>query len=392
VDDDPALLEALPGALALRMPELIVHTSDSAAAALARLAEVEYDAVVTDIKMPGMDGLTLLEKIGIIQPDTPTLMISGHGEHDLTIQALRGGAYDFIQKPIDRDYFVVALQRAIATHELRREVAAHRLALEAHARDLEEIVARRTAELVRATEAKDEFLGLISHEMRTPLTVITGGVHLLQRRSLSPEQSAEILNDVDREGQRLLRIVEDLLALAHASLEDPALSEPLSTRTLLHTTVETMRARSDREIIIRAEPNVPMIMGDPAYIERVLENLVSNSLKYSDPSQPIEISVTSDPIGDVLISVRDCGRPVSEEEAERIFERFYRSKSNSGSVSGAGMGLTVCKRMIEALSGKIWATPREGGGLEVHFTLPRYPDELAETYLDAIEAAGPVPA
>src|SRR2546427_558638 len=120
VDDDPALLQALPEALRLRMDGVTVDVADSAAAALERLAARDYDVIVTDIKMPGMDGLALMAEIRRRQPDTPTLMITGHGEYDLAVRALRGGAYDFMQKPIDRDSFVASLYRAIRAHALSR--------------------------------------------------------------------------------------------------------------------------------------------------------------------------------------------------------------------------------------------------------------------------------
>jgi FixJ family two-component response regulator len=120
VDDDLALLQALPEALRLRMGEVIVDTADSAAAALDRIAGHDYDAIVSDIKMPGMDGLALLAEIRARRPETPTLLITGHGEYSLAIEALRGGAYDLIQKPIDRDYFLAALRRAIQMGELNR--------------------------------------------------------------------------------------------------------------------------------------------------------------------------------------------------------------------------------------------------------------------------------
>jgi DNA-binding NtrC family response regulator len=122
VDDDPALLQALPEALRIRMSGVTVDTADSASAALDQIAARDYDAIVTDIKMPGMDGLELLAEIRMRRPDTPTLMITGHGEHSLAIGALRGGAYDFIQKPIDRDYFVTSLRRAIEMGELGRRI------------------------------------------------------------------------------------------------------------------------------------------------------------------------------------------------------------------------------------------------------------------------------
>jgi PAS domain S-box-containing protein len=139
VDDDTALLEALPRALRLRMNGIEIDTADTAADALERIHTVDYDAIVSDIKMPGMDGLALLEKIRDARPKTPTLLITGHGEHDLAVQALRGGAYDFVQKPIDRDYFVASLERAIQMRRLDRQVEEQRIALERHARVLEHV-------------------------------------------------------------------------------------------------------------------------------------------------------------------------------------------------------------------------------------------------------------
>ena len=139
VDDDPALLEALPEALRLRMSELAVETCDSAPDALGKIAGEDYDAIVTDIKMPGMDGLALLEEIQRLRPETPTLLITGHGEHDLAVQALRRGAYDYIQKPIDREYFVASLGRAIEKRGLARRIELQRLELERHSHVLEHV-------------------------------------------------------------------------------------------------------------------------------------------------------------------------------------------------------------------------------------------------------------
>jgi PAS domain S-box-containing protein len=139
VDDDRALLDALPEALRLRVDGIQIDTSETAADALERIKDTDYDAIVSDIKMPGMDGLALLREIRELRPATPTLMITGHGERELAVQALRGGAYDFVQKPIDRDYFVASLERAIQLRRLDRQVEQQRLALERHARVLEHV-------------------------------------------------------------------------------------------------------------------------------------------------------------------------------------------------------------------------------------------------------------
>ncbi len=147
VDDDPALLQALPEALRIRMAGLTVDTADSGAAALEQITARDYDAIVTDIKMPGMDGLEFLAEIRTRRPDTPILMITGYGELDLVVQALRAGAYDFIRKPIDRDYFVASLRRAMEARELSRRVKGQQLGLERHLNELETIVEERTREL-----------------------------------------------------------------------------------------------------------------------------------------------------------------------------------------------------------------------------------------------------
>src|SRR5687767_5624858 len=96
VDDDPALLEALSEALTLRMDGLGVETADSAKSALQRIGDTDHDAIVVDIKMPGMDGLELLAEIKKRQPQTPVLLITGHGDQELAVQALRGGAFDYV--------------------------------------------------------------------------------------------------------------------------------------------------------------------------------------------------------------------------------------------------------------------------------------------------------
>jgi DNA-binding NtrC family response regulator len=189
VDDDPVLLSALPEALRLRMSGLTVDIADSAATAMDRIAARDYDAIVTDIKMPGTDGLTLLAEIRVRYPDTPTLLITGHGEHAMAIEALRGGAFDFIQKPIDRDYFVASLRRAIHARELGRRAKEHSRALERRADQLEQTIEERTRELgelrsvldsplrwlIGPSRELDTVVQQIIHVADSPLTVLVQG-------------------------------------------------------------------------------------------------------------------------------------------------------------------------------------------------------------------------
>ena len=120
VDDDPDLLKILPEAIQLRLPDSVIDTAQSSQMALERIKVVDYDAIVTDIKMPGMDGLALMQAIRQTRPSTPTLLMTAHGERDLAVKSLESGAYAFLQKPLDRVFLSAWLKRAIELRQLSR--------------------------------------------------------------------------------------------------------------------------------------------------------------------------------------------------------------------------------------------------------------------------------
>src|SRR5438045_3580248 len=231
VDDDPALLEALSEGLQLRMESVEIETCECASAALDRLSVTDYDAVVADIKMPGMDGLELLARIRDLQPDTPTLLITGHGEHDLAVRALRGGAHDYVQKPIDRDYFVGSLSHAIETHRLHRRVEQRKRTLEKQTQGLEKLLEKRahelrelyqreamsraeleriSAELEAARSRREELVSMIAHDLATPLTTLRGYAQLLARPDVPSAQRERATSIIISESTRMARLVHDL--------------------------------------------------------------------------------------------------------------------------------------------------------------------------------------
>ena len=216
VDDDPALLQALPETLRLRMSGVTVDTADSALAALERISARDYDAIVTDIKMPGMDGLTLLAEILGRQPDTPTLMITGHGEYDLALRALRGGAYDFIQKPIDRDRFVESLHRAIQAHTLNRRTKDRQLALERCAGELEKIAQHLGREDARVLIVDDDpaLLQALPEMLRLRMggvTVDTADSALAALERISVRDYDAIVTDIKMPGMDGLTLLAEIL-------------------------------------------------------------------------------------------------------------------------------------------------------------------------------------
>ncbi|MFL5663286.1 MAG: response regulator [Ktedonobacteraceae bacterium] len=385
VDDDTALLQALPQALYLRMENIKVDSCDSAQVAIERIAEHEYDAIVSDIKMPGMDGLALLAKIQELSPDTPTLLITGHGEHDLAVQALRGGAYDFIQKPIDRDYLIAALQRAIHTHQLRSRVKAQQLTLELHARSLERMVQKRTNELVEANAAKDKFLSIVSHELKTPLTSLKGMTQLL-RRQVKRAEAIEVVSvglaDMERSIRRMEVLVNDLL--------DSSLIE--TNMFVLHrkrcNLVELCRHLID-EYTAGAGPSLTFeIPGDPIEVEvdvnrisQVIINLLSNARKYSPKGSPITLTLQQAGY-ETMFSVRDMGVGIPEEMLPHIFDQFYRVPSvevQNGPHVGLGLGLYISRKIVERHGGHIdvQSVPNQGSTFTV--VLPMYIDPSVES-------------
>lgn len=233
--------------------------------------------------------------------------------------------------------------------------------------------ARLYSDARRANDAKDEFLGLMSHELRTPITVIHGGARVLRSRgeTLDVETSAGILTDIERESNRLSRMLENLLALSRAELDREISVEPVLLQRLLPRFIEGLDVGPNREVHYSAEGDPASVAGEPSYIEHVVRNLVTNAVKYSPPDSPIEVVLREQPTG-ASVHVLDRGFGVGEGEASRIFERFYRSDRTAKLASGAGLGLAVCKRLVEAMEGEVWARPREGGGLEVGFRLPTY--------------------
>lgn len=234
---------------------------------------------------------------------------------------------------------------------------------------------RTEADLRRANEAKDEFLSMMSHELRTPLTVVNGGARILRSRGSQLEEAtrAAIINDIELESDRLFRMVENLLAMAHIEFAEEVHVEPVLAQRLLERVVESFRQRRpDREVEVHVDPGLPTLAAEPTYLEQVVRNLLSNADKYSPAGTVVELRVERSGRAEATVRVLDRGVGVAPEEAERIFERFYRSERTAKLAGGSGVGLALCRRLVTAMSGRMWAAPRPDGGLEVAFTLPLY--------------------
>ncbi len=237
------------------------------------------------------------------------------------------------------------------------------------------VVLRDVSRAKEAEAAREAFLGVLSHELRTPVTTIFGYAKVLQRPSQRADR-AEMLNDIEVEADRLYRIVEDLLALSRVEGGVAIEGEPI---LIQHVIEPLMASEAQRWPGIRYESELPAGLptarGERTYVEQVLRNLLSNAGKYSGPNAVVTITAEETPT-EVLVRILDRGIGIAEDETDRLFDLFYRSPTTARSATGAGIGLYVGRGLVTAMGGRIWARPRDGGGSEFGFSLPRFEEDM----------------
>ena len=260
--------------------------------------------------------------------------------------------------------------------EQEREVllAAERAA-RAEAEAAQELLTAQNTKLRELDRLKDEFLSLVSHELRTPLTSIRGYLELVldeEAGELNPEQR-RFLKAVDRNSTRLLRLVGDLLFVAQADAGRLTLEQSkVDLAALAAECVEGARPAADQKAIdlqLAAAP-VPPLVGDRGRLAQVLDNLISNALKFTPESGRVEVR-TAASNGDVLLEVRDSGIGIPAHEQPRLFERFFRAASaTEQAIPGTGLGLAIVKAIVEAHGGRIEVDSKPGAGTTFRVALP----------------------
>jgi PAS domain S-box-containing protein len=235
-----------------------------------------------------------------------------------------------------------------------------------------DITDRKDAETFR-----EAFVGILSHELRTPVTAIYAASTLLERPGLDEVQRDGLVDDISHEAERLRRLVEDLLVLAKT--ERGAIqvhTEPVLLQHILPRVCDQERTRwPDRRFELSIPAPLPVARAEEAFVEQIARNLLENAAKYGAPGEPIEV-ICDAPDGWPRVRVLDRGPGVDPAEAERLFELFYRSDRTSR-IAGSGIGLFVAHRLVESIGGSIWARPRDPGpGAEFGFRLQPVPEEL----------------
>jgi PAS domain S-box-containing protein len=222
-------------------------------------------------------------------------------------------------------------------------------------------------------QLKDEFISMVSHEMRTPLTVIMGGLSTLSQDhdKLTVEERENLTKNAIIESEELSHILDNLLELSRSRANRLAISyQVVELPAVIHNVIHRFENKTAHHFSVKLSEDLPIIEADAIRIERILLNLVQNAVKYTAPGKVIEVSARRQNTS-VLIGVSDEGIGIAEKDRSRLFNLFERIENKKeNSAPGIGLGLVVCRRLVEAHGGKIWVESQEGKGSTFCFTIP----------------------
>ncbi len=360
VDDRPENLLALEAVLApLGQPMLQARSGEEA---LRHLLTSEVAVIVLDVQMPGLDGFETAERIKQRErtADIPIIFLTAISQ-DLE-HRLRGygtGAVDYIFKPVE-----AAVLRAKVSVFLELHLKSRQLQEQA------EQLARKSADLERSNRDLEQFAYIASHDLQDPLRVIAGFVELLGDRldGADDPKVREWMRRITATSARMSSLISDLLAYARAG-SDPRPPEPVDLDAALATAIDNLRpAITAAGASVECGP-LGLALGRSNDLCQVLQNLVGNAVKFRRPGVAPSVHVEATRTDDtVSVCVRDNGRGIAGEDAERAFQVFERIDGDP--YPGTGLGLAVCRKIVERAGHRIWMEPNDGPGVTVRFTLP----------------------
>lgn len=299
--------------------------------------EFHPDVVFVDLKMPGISGFEVLQKISEFDPTIVTVVITGYATVDSAVEAIKKGAYDFLPKPFTPDEFRVITQRGL---ERRRLV-------------LETTALRREREMLR-----EHFAAIVSHELKAPLGAVQQNLFALEHELSDQldESQAERLGRMKASIDNLLKLIHTWLRVISTNMQ--VLQEnfqPTSITDVITKAVESVEphaTRKDIKITTTFDKDIDLIHGDEVTLGEAIINIVSNAIKYSRMGSKIRIKASVEE-NKVIIAVTDRGVGIAEEDLPFVFDDFYIAESAPEAERGSGLGLAITRRIIEAHSGSI---------------------------------------
>lgn len=335
-------------------------------AALAAIRQRRPDLVLTDVMMPELDGFELLRSLRT-DPHTqelPIILLSARAGEESRIEGLAAGADDYLIKPFSARELLARVEATLKMAQLRQEAAQR------------ERAARAEAE--RANRLKDEFLAIVSHELRSPLNPILGWSTLLQTQKLDPDKTAHALNTIARNAKLQAELIEDLLDLSRILRGKLTLNvSPINLAVIIQAAIETVRlAAAAKSIQIRTqlEP-AGDVSGDPSRLQQVVWNLLSNAVKFTPEGGQVDIHLQR-LANYAQITVTDTGKGIHPEFLPYVFDYFRQEDgATTRKFGGLGLGLAIVHHLVELHGGTVAAkSPGEGQGSTFTVRLPLIAD------------------
>ena len=394
VNDDAGSLLALTSLLDQWAEEsgYEVISANSGQQALRQVLLHDFAVILLDVNMPGMDGFETAEAIHqrARSADIPIIFVTAFLADEIDrLKAYQRGAADFLFTPVIPQILHAKVQVFVAlatkNEELKRQ--AHKLSQRTteltatNKRLTREMEERQAAE--RKSHAKDEFLAMLGHELRNPLSAISSAAALIGLPGAGPDTVGRAKQIIQRQSQHLSRIVDDLLDLSRAMSGKILLArQPVEVSALVSACLDTFKATGrTSNYLLNMDMAQGWVDGDPTRLEQVATNLIDNALKYTPPGGTIHISVEEDGV-EVLLSVRDSGVGLAPDLLPHVFDVFVQASTTlDRSQGGLGIGLALVRRLVELHGGSVTAESEgAGAGSVFMIRLPRAtPISLPET-------------
>lgn len=326
-------------------------------AARAAIETGGHDVYLFDYHLGAGTGLDLLEEVARLERSTPVILLTGQGDHRVDLEAMRGGAADYLPK--DR------IDAALLERSIRYALERARLL----SRERDALAAARGA-----VQARDEVLRIVSHDLGNSLSAVGINAAVLLRTLPpdAPEETRERIRDVRRLTDQMQRLRQDLLDVASIEAGRLALDpSPLSAASLVEDSLRDLAPLAQESgIALQPEGSVEEeVHADPARIRQLLQNLVGNALKFTPPGGSVRVG-TSIEGSHVRFTVQDSGPGISPEHLPHVFDRFWQARHTRR--GGAGLGLAISRGIVDAHGGQIGVESRPGEGACFSFTLPRF--------------------
>jgi signal transduction histidine kinase len=242
--------------------------------------------------------------------------------------------------------------------------------------DMAKQITRQFSDLKKSDQVRRELIANVSHDLRTPLATLHGYLETLELKfeSLDPVQRKEYLDIALRQSERLGKLVSELFELAKLdSYETSVNNETFSIGELTQDIMQKFQLQAQKrkvQLSVNLQENIGLVMGDIAMIQRVLENLLENALRHTPSGGRVSVSMKAKADG-IQVSIEDTGKGIPAQELPKIFERFYQlEKSRNNDAQGAGLGLAICRRIVELHGSKLQVASELGKGTIFSFQIP----------------------